>query len=38
MKLGRGAIATLDLPRGRSEVTYFDSDIGGFGVRIRKSG
>jgi len=38
MKLGRAAIANLDLPRGRSEVTYFDSDIGGFGIRIRKSG
>jgi integrase len=38
MKLGRGTIANLDLPRGRSEVTYFDSDIGGFGIRIRKSG
>src|SRR5438874_10490874 len=38
MKLGRGAIATLDLPQSRSEITYFDSDIGGFGVRIRKSG
>jgi integrase len=38
MKLGRGTIATLHLPRDRSEITYFDSDIGGFGVRIRKSG
>jgi integrase len=38
MKLGRGTIATLDLPRGRSEITYFDSHIGGFGLRIRKSG
>jgi integrase len=38
MKLGRGAIATLHLPRGRSEITHFDSDIGGFGIRIRKSG
>jgi integrase len=38
MKLGRGTITTLNLPQGRSEVTYFDSDIGGFGIRIRKSG
>jgi integrase len=38
MKLGRGTIANLDLPRGRSEVTYFDSDIGGFGIRVRQGG
>jgi integrase len=38
MKLGRGTIANLHLPRGRSEITHFDSDIGGFGIRIRKSG
>src|SRR4051794_9399410 len=38
MKLGRGAIATLHLPRGRSEITHLISDIGGFGIRIRKSG
>jgi Arm DNA-binding domain len=38
MKLGRGTIAALHLPRGSSEITHFDSDIGGFGVRIRKSG
>jgi integrase len=38
MKLGRGTIATLDLRQGRSEATHFDSDIGGFGIRIRKGG
>jgi Arm DNA-binding domain len=38
MKLGRGNITNLNLPRGRSEVTHFDSHIGGFGLRIRKSG
>jgi integrase len=38
MKLGRATITTLDLPQGRSEITHFDSDIGGFGIRIRKSG
>ena len=38
MRLGKGTIASLDLPPGRSEVTHFDSDVGGFGIRIRKSG
>src|SRR2546423_9799676 len=38
MKLGRGAIAILHLPRGRAEITHLIADIGGFGIRIRKSG
>jgi len=38
LKLGRATIANLHLPQGRSEFTYFDSDIGGFGIRIRESG
>jgi integrase len=38
MKLSRAAIANLNLPTGRSEATFFDSDIGGFGIRIRQSG
>src|ERR1044072_1031261 len=38
MKLGRGTIAALHLPGGSSEIPHFDDDIGGFGVRIRKSG
>jgi integrase len=37
MRLGKN-VATLDLPKGKSEFTHFDSDIGGFGLRIRKSG
>jgi len=38
MRLSKTSIANLHLPRGRSDVTHFDSDIGGFGIRIRKSG
>jgi integrase len=37
-RLSKTNIANLHLPRGRSEISYFDSDIGGFGIRIRKSG
>src|SRR5262249_26593966 len=37
-RLSKTTIANLHLPRGRSDVTHFDSDIGGFGIRIRKSG
>src|SRR5262245_54231275 len=38
MRLAKETIATLHLPRARSEITHFDSDIGGFGVRLRKTG
>jgi len=38
VRLTKTNLAALHLPRGRSDVTHFDSDIGGFGVRIRKSG
>jgi len=38
MRLATGTIANLHLPRGRSEITHFDSDIGGFGIRLRKTG
>jgi integrase len=38
MRLAKATIANLHLPRGRSEITHFDSDIGGFGVRLRKTG
>jgi len=38
MRLSRTSLANLHLPRGRSEITHFDSDIGGFGIRMRKSG
>jgi integrase len=38
MRLSKTTITNLHLPRGRSDITHFDSDIGGFGIRIRKSG
>src|SRR5262245_31441732 len=38
MRLLLKNITSLNLPRGRSEAIYFDDDIGGFGLRIRKSG
>ena len=38
MRLTKTNLATLHLPRGRSDITHFDSDIGGFGIRIRQSG
>jgi integrase len=38
MQLTKARLANLHLPRGRSEFTHFDDHIGGFGIRIRKSG
>ena len=38
MRLSKTNLANLHLPRGRSEITHFDSDIGGFGIRMRKTG
>ena len=38
MKLTKDAIAALKLPRGKSEAIYFDDDLGGFGLRIRRGG
>jgi integrase len=38
MKLLLKNLPKLNLPRGRSEAIYFDDDIGGFGIRLRKSG
>jgi integrase len=38
MKLGRATVANLALPTGKSEAIIFDSDIGGFGIRIREGG
>ena len=38
MKLSRATTSNLHLPQGKSEFTYFNSDIGGFGIRIRESG
>jgi integrase len=38
MILGRKTVANLTLPAGKSETIFFDSDIGGLGVRIRSGG
>jgi Arm DNA-binding domain len=35
MKLTAANVATLDLPTGRSEAFAWDSDLSGFGVRLR---
>jgi len=38
MKLTQGTIAKLTLPAGRTEIIAWDSDIPGFGIRIRLRG
>jgi integrase len=38
MKLTSKAVAALTLPPGVSDRTFFDDDIGGFGVRLRQGG
>jgi len=38
MILGRKTVAKLTQPAGKSETIFFDSDIGGLGVRIRSGG
>jgi integrase len=38
MKLTAKSVATVGLPAGRSDHTYFDDDIAGFGLRIRAGG
>jgi integrase len=38
MFLGRKNIAALSIPAGKSEAIFFDSDIGGFGLRLRQGG
>ena len=38
MKLTLSSIKSLALPEGVSEKTFFDDDLRGFGVRIRRSG
>jgi integrase len=38
MKLNARTADALTLPRGKSEVTYWDEEITGFGLRIRASG
>ena len=38
MKLTSTTIRAFTLPPGMKDKTYFDPDLGGFGVRVRKSG
>jgi integrase len=38
MKLTKNTVATLTLPRRKSELLVFDSDLPGFGVRLREGG
>ena len=38
MRLTKSAVAKLDVPPGRAEVTYYDDDLRGFGVRARRGG
>ena len=38
MKLTAASVKTLALPSGASDKTYFDDDLGGFGVRLRAGG
>jgi integrase len=38
MRLTDKALATLTVPKGRSEAIFFDDDLPGFGVRLRAGG
>jgi integrase len=38
MHLTDKSVAALRLPAGKSEATYFDSELGGFGLRLRSGG
>src|SRR4051812_40362619 len=38
MKLTQATLARLQLPRGKSEMIFFDEDLSGFGLRIRAGG
>ena len=38
MRLTDAAVAALKVPDGKSEIIAFDSDLAGFGVRVRKGG
>src|SRR4051812_23415468 len=38
MKLDKATVATLVLPPGVNDKTFWDSDIGGFGLRLRQGG
>ena len=36
MKLTKGSIAELKLPPGKDDFTFWDSELPGFGIRLRK--
>ena len=38
MKLTNATVRKLDLPKGKSEIIYFDGDVPGFGLRLREGG
>jgi hypothetical protein len=38
MKLTKAAIGRLELPEGKPDHTYYDSDLKGFGLRLRGGG
>ena len=38
MKLTQKTTDALTLPKGKSEIIYWDEDLGGFGLRIRRGG
>ena len=38
MRLTTTTVAKLEVPEGRAEITYYDDDLRGFGVRARRGG
>jgi hypothetical protein len=38
MRLTDAAVTALTVPDGKSEIIVFDSDLAGFGVRVRRGG
>jgi integrase len=38
LRLTEAAIAALKVPDGKSEIIVFDSDLAGFGIRVRRGG
>jgi len=38
MRLTDAAIASLKIPDDKAEIIVFDSDLSGFGIRVRRGG
>ena len=38
MRLTKTVVAKLEVPGGQAEITYYDNDLKGFGVRARRGG